>query len=271
VASFDEVVPPGQAGKITARMNTGHGRGAQSKTVTVTSNDPVEPVTPLTFRAYVEGSVVFVPGEAITIVSRGEARRPGRVIVRKDPTEKGDLKVTDLTSSAAWLSPTARRVDSSQDAADGLPAASPGDWIITATLSADAPTGNHRETVRFATGLPREPQIELPVTVFIPADITISPNPLELRTTGLSVSGSAIVVVRGGIDRSGMTVKAEPGDFSATLEPSGATSARVQVAWVPDGPTGATAGQVTVQVGDHSAVLPVRVLIAKPAAATKTP
>jgi hypothetical protein len=267
VASYDEVVPPGQVGKIRARLSTGHGRGAQAKVVSVTTNDPDQPNTNLTLRAYIEGSVLFLPGEAINLFSRAETVRPGRVIVRKDPTEKGDLEIADLSSSAPWIAATARRVEVEEPPSDGLPAASPGDWVIEARVAGNAPTGNRRETIRFRTGLTREPRIELPVTAFIPADLTLSPPQLELRAAeGVGAAGSAVVLLRAGLDRSGITISVAPADFQATIEPAGPTNARLQVRWEPGGPTGATDGQVTVRLGEKTAVLPVRVSVARSAA-----
>jgi hypothetical protein len=40
---FPRVLPPGKAGKIKVKLNTGHSPGEHVKTVTIRSNDPEQP------------------------------------------------------------------------------------------------------------------------------------------------------------------------------------------------------------------------------------
>src|SRR5262249_2037118 len=54
VADFDKVVKPGQTGKVTAHVDTTNFTGPIAKTVTLETNDPSVPSSPLTIHAIVK-------------------------------------------------------------------------------------------------------------------------------------------------------------------------------------------------------------------------
>src|SRR5262245_42033764 len=57
VASFDEAIPPGKAGKVTAQLHTESYRGPVEKEIVVTSDDPENRTMALRLKATIVGSV----------------------------------------------------------------------------------------------------------------------------------------------------------------------------------------------------------------------
>ena len=99
---------------------------------------------------------------------------PAKLLIRKDATEKGTLAISGLAPSAKWLKTSVRKVDAAEPAADGMPPAQPGDYVLS--VQADgAPVGSHVESVTFNTGLPREPKITIPVTASVQAAVNKAP------------------------------------------------------------------------------------------------
>jgi hypothetical protein len=54
VADYDKVIPPGGEGKVTLKIDTGGYRGEVTKNTRVHTNDPKNPVSTLTIKAFVK-------------------------------------------------------------------------------------------------------------------------------------------------------------------------------------------------------------------------
>ena len=123
MASFDEVVPPGQAGTIRASIHTSNYKGPIGKTITVTHDDASQGPITLAVKANVIGSVNVYPYASLTLSQRLKGwTKPGLLLVRKDETENGSLAVEGLTASVPWLKVTSRKVTTDEPAVEGLPA-----------------------------------------------------------------------------------------------------------------------------------------------------
>ncbi len=258
MASFDEAIPPGQAGKVTATIRTEGLRGPVAKTITVTSNDPVRPTMTLTLKAVLVGSVELLPGPAMSIQVSGPAQAsgPSRLLIRREPTEEGTLQVSGITSSVPWLAVTARPVGTTEPAAGGIPPAQPGDWILEAKPGADAPSGMSRVEVRFKTGLTREPEVVVPVSVSTPVAVSVFPmQRMNLQMAGKTfVAGQAKLLLR---RDAAVQEEMKISDVSSTISWLQVTARRV------DAPEAAGGGIPAAQPGDW-------ILEAKPAGEAPT-
>ncbi len=255
-------------GKIKGAIRTeGLHAGSLAKSIAVTTDDPAHPSATLIIKVNIVGSVNLFP--ASLFLAFGDARGPvGRLLVRKDETEKGDLKVSDVAAGAPWLAVTARRVEAATPAVPPLPAAQPGDWEIEATANpAGLPTGAYQAQLRFKTGLPREPEISVPVSFRIPPEVNVSTPQLLLPpppTAGEAAKGMMYAMVRSDLNPADLRAEAEPASFHVALEPSGPRGYKVAVTWTPEGADPPREGRVTIRLGKYATVVAVRV--ATPAA-----
>jgi hypothetical protein len=262
VASFDEVVPPGKAGNIKASIHTANLKGPIGKSITVTHDDATQQPIVLGVTAKIIGSVDVFPFAGMQLARRRRGfENPAKLLIRKDPTEKGTLAITGLAPSKPWLKTTARRVDAAEPAADGMPPAQPGDFVLS-VQAVGAPVGSHVENVSFKTGLGREPKITIPVTVSVQAAVNLQPMELVVTADAKSpggASGEVLASIREDLDPKTLTLRSDNPAFVARAEPPGERAFRVIVTWDGKGPRPTDATTVHLNVGTESVDLPVRV------------
>jgi len=270
VASFDEVVPPGKAGNIKASIHTANYKGSIGKSITVTHDDPTQGPISINVLAKIVGSVDVLPFPALQI---GRRRRgfetPAMLIVRKDPSEQGTLAVDGLVASAAWMKVSARKVTAEEPAVEGLPAALPGD-VVVSVLAKGAPVGTSVESISFQTGLTREPKVTVPVTVNIQPLVTLQPNDLILNPVpggGGGATGQVLAALREDLDPKTVTVTSDTKAFVVRLDPPGESAFRIIVDWDGKGKQPPTETTLHLHVGSETVNLPVRVNLGRLAAA----
>ncbi|HUC44557.1 MAG TPA: hypothetical protein VMR65_10985 [Candidatus Sulfotelmatobacter sp.] len=263
MASFDEVVLPGKAGKIKASVNTSHYTGDITKAITVTDNDSSQPTISLTVKAKVVGSVTVLPYPAIALAPRLQRNgAPSKLLIRKDPTEQGTMKIGGLKASADWLKAAVRPVTAVEPPAEGLPEAQPGDVVLSVELGDTPPQGYHAETVVFNTGLPREPTVSIPVNVTVRGPIMLQPSDLILQTLPTDphrATGRVFVNVREDLDPSQLTVVSGDKAFVAKMDASTQRAFQMTVDWTDSGTGSPTETVLQLRLGDVIATLPVRV------------
>jgi hypothetical protein len=274
VASYDEAIPPGQAGKITATLKTEAARGPIEKSITVTSNDDSRGPVNLRLRAQVVGSVEFLPRAGLLLPAGAQWEWSAKLLVRKDETEKGELKISDVTASVPWLKATATPVTEPLPAAEGLPLAFPGDWIMSVEVTDEAPKVQGGFQVKFKTGLTREPEATLPVSVVIQHPMRAVPLALQLQAppAGGEVSGTVTLSLRPGLDKEVPTATVSPDAFTVRLEPAGHRKYAVRVGWRPDPAAPESTprqGAVILKAADQQLTVQVRVSEARAAAAAR--
>jgi hypothetical protein len=266
VASFDEVVPPGQAGSIKASIHTQNYKGSITKSVTVTHDDKSQAPIVVSVLAKIVGSVDVLPFPALQIGRRPRGfDTPAKLIVRKDPTEQSDLKLEDLVSSVSWLKVTSRKVEADEPAVEGLPAAKAGD-VMLSVLATAAPVGTSVENFSFKTGLPREPKVTIPVTVNVQPLVTLQPNDLILNPAPDHpelATGQVLASLREDIDPATVSVSSESKAFVVHVDPPGAKAFRVTVDWSAKGKHPPTESTVRIHIGKETIDLPVRVNLAR--------
>lgn len=258
MASYDEVIPPGQVGKIRSTLKTDHYNGPVAKTITVTTNDPALPVTTLTLKARIAGSVQIFPTPVFGLNYASPLAMRPRIVVRKDETEKGELLVADLKPSQPWIKVEAKKVAAPGPAVEGLPEVRAGDWILEAKLDPIPGIGPRNETISFSTGLSREPTVSIPVSIYIPPPIQVNPQELILLPAAAEATGILYARLRADLDPSALTIEASPAEFEAKLNPQRAQAVQVVVTWREGAGARHTSGSVTLRLGAESVVIPVR-------------
>ncbi len=266
MASFDEVVPPGKAGTIRVRLHTSNYTGTIGKTVTVTHDDPTQGALTLSFSANIVGSVNVLPHASLQLGTRLKGfGTPARLIVRKDPTERGTLAVDGLVASASWLKVTSRRVTGDERPGEGVPAALPGDFVVSAQVDAP-PVGSHAESITFRTGLPREPQVKIPVLVMVQPAVVLQPNDLRLNPkpgASAEATGQVLASIREDLDPKSLVVSSDASAFSVRVDPPGERAFRLIVDWEEKGENSPTETKIHVRAGGETVELPVRVMRAR--------
>ena len=269
MASFDEVVPPGKAATLKASIHTANYKGPIGKQVTVMHDDKSQGPIVLNVTANIVGSVEVLPFPALQLArQRRGFKTPALLIIRKDATEKGNLAFSGLAASAPWLKVSSRKVTKEEPPVEGLPAAQPGDIVVSVQADPTTAVGSHVENFTFKTGLPREPVVTIPVTVFVQApimvqstELTLIPNAGAADTATAQVLGS----VRDDFDPKEITVTSDVPAFTPSVEATSSQSFRVTVAWSGKGKNPRTESVVHIKAGKESVDLPVRVNLAKPA------
>lgn len=254
-------------GTIKATIQTERYRGPVAKGITVTTNDPQRGTLQLTVRLDIAGSVTLLPGQVLTVGNLRGRPGPARMLVRKDPSETGTLRIGGLRASVPWLGVRAVEVgpDGAGGPVEGAGEARPGDWIVEAQVQGEPPDGARSLTVTFETGLSREPTVSVPVQVLWRPAIRFS-SPSVVLDPGAGAPPPLLVSFRPDVDVRGATVTAEPEGLEARLETANAQAMHVRLRWAAASPP-PTEGRVTVRAGSDSATAAVR-FSNVPAAAT---
>jgi len=142
-------VAPGAEGAIEARCDTSNDFGPQTRTVTVYSNDPAQPVSTLTLRADVEAEVAADPAQLyVGHVQRGDTLpREVRAIAAA-----GEVSVDQVRSSGPVL-----------QAALTPPAPGGLGKRVRLTIQPGAPLGRFEEAITVYTSSPRRPTLTVAV------------------------------------------------------------------------------------------------------------
>ncbi|HKQ61365.1 MAG TPA: DUF1573 domain-containing protein [Candidatus Polarisedimenticolaceae bacterium] len=270
VASFDDTVLPARTGKVTATVKTENFHGPIEKQVTLTTDDPLAPSTLLRIKANVVGSVAFMPRSQFVFPAGFDWSYAGKLLVRKDETESGELRVAEVTTSAPWLIASARRVDSAQPVAEPLPAAMAGDYILEVRVGEDVTDAPGPQTVTFHTGLPREPVVTVPVSVSFRSPLRLQYAQLLLRPGAAGDkqrTASLTATMRPGLAKEQLKATAMPEPFAVKLERDGERNYTATVTWQPTGDAAPKDGSVVFEVAGQTVTLPVHVAEATATAA----
>lgn len=214
VASFDEVIPPGGVGKVTAEVTTEAFRGPIAKDLTVFTSDPTNPMLTLTVRAEIQPAVDALPGYFRFQHVQGEA--PVVVEQRVWSTGLPDLAVLGVSSPLPQIAVSFRPATDAEREAG----VAGRQWIVTATLASDAPTGPLTGDVVVRTSHPDQPELLLPIAGYVRPVVAASPPRLDFGAFGggeprrgsviVTNYGSApVTVLAAETDIAGLTAKVD--------------------------------------------------------------
>jgi hypothetical protein len=266
VASFDKAIPPGQEGTIRFKVKTSHLRGKVKRSVTVSSNDPENPKTILLISLDSVGSVNILPSYRIVLNDRNDTYRRSKLLLRKDATETGTLTVRDVTVSSPMLVAEARPATETESFHPRRIQVEPGDWVLDVRLEGEPDPGLHRQSVKFKTGLSREPEITVPVTVSIRSFVNVSRRKLVLEepSQGTPVRGELTARLRKGVDPERLQVAVSPKAFRLSTERMEGGDLRLEVVLEPQGPKFPYRGIIQFRHGSKTFEVPIQVKRSRP-------
>jgi hypothetical protein len=158
-----EIIPSGQEGTISATFDTTRFSGEKSKSISVYSNDPTQPVVTLVLQGEVAIEIEADPPQLyLGRVRRGEeTTRSVDVLYAADkPIEIAKVETTSslLTIQTQPLERDGRK----------------GKKLIV-TLKKDAPLGRLNDEIRVKTTSEKRPTIEIPVFGSVEGDLVLAP------------------------------------------------------------------------------------------------
>jgi len=232
VAKYDEVIPPGGVGYVTATILTETLTGPVGQGVSVLTNDPTSPVTSLLVRAEVVFAVRVLPEKPIVLRSQAGELPVRRVIRRSANSGHGFFGIAGLRTSAPWIDARARKVREPEPASGGLPAVTPGDWILEVRLDGQPMYGKRHEVIEFKTGLERQPHVKLDVHADILPPVLLPVDRLFLQARGEAAAETLSFTVREGLDPSAVRASASPEGLTVQLEPGDGPAMTARVRWM---------------------------------------
>lgn len=217
---------PGESGVIEVSFNPHNKKGAQRQTVTITSNDPVNPRKDVAIMANVTPLVSIEPQvvQFGQVVKGKGAKQTVKVVATIPNFKLAEVTTTDGKILGASMGETKESVD--QKGANG---ATPTVTEVEMTLSPDAPVGMVQQNVTIRTS---DPNRILNVTVVgeVLGDVNVQPPRLALGalTVNQTISQQMKLTHRSGAKFN--IIKAE--------EVPGTGDKRLSVAVKPDGDKG---------------------------------
>ncbi len=230
-----------------AKLDTSAQAGLVGKGLSILTNDAAVSTGQVVMRARVVGSVLMLPGYKALLSNRRAMMETTHFLIRQEPGEAGDLAITQARASVPWIEIEVQELTEQYPSERGTPAGWPGDWLLRATLKDGAPSGNHTETVRFKTGLPREPEVKLQIAVDIQPAVNLNAEEIRL------VPGQPLMVLasmRPGLTQTEVKLSATDRRLTARTEPGRGRFFKIHLEW--NGPAPTDPVELKMQVGGET-------------------
>jgi hypothetical protein len=156
---YDRVIQPKQEGVIEAELRSAGFRGAQIKTIQVTTNDPDQPNLTLRLTANIKTAFEVRPSETLTVALKDNEPTVQEVEIVSNTDES--LEVQQVTTTATYAKAEAQRLDDKRQK-------------VVITINPDAPPGRTNFAVIARTKSQRTPQIN--INVMCEKGIIVTPN-----------------------------------------------------------------------------------------------
>jgi len=180
VAEYDEVIPPGETGKIHAELDTSGVSGAAAKGITVFTNDPDKPRLQLTLRVRTVEHLYFNPGFARFV--KGHGHSPGTVKQVFYSPDFEDLEIEEVESPYPFLEVAYHEAGEGERWAD----VEGRQYVFTLTLDySQAPVGPVAGNVLVRTNHPKQPEAQLPVSGFVRPLLAVTPPIADFGSVSL--------------------------------------------------------------------------------------
>ncbi|MFN7018351.1 MAG: DUF1573 domain-containing protein [Fimbriimonadales bacterium] len=201
---YDKVIEPGKEGKIEAELRSAGFRGAQVKTIQVTSNDPDSPNLTLRLTANIRVAIEVRPSEQIPIALKSDAPTVQEVEIVSNTDEP--LEVQDVRVNVPFATARAEKIDEKRTK-------------VIITINPDAPAGRNTILATARTNSTAQPQVNIalnyekgivvtPTTVFFGAINSATPLPIE-RVVTVSRADKGFQIKKFEVDDPNIEVKHE--------------------------------------------------------------
>ena len=249
------MIPPGQVGELITRLDTSTLSGLVGKGVSIYSNDTRSPGIMVSVRARVVGSAVVLPGYKALLSNRRIETRSQPFLIRKEPGEVGDLRITGARASVPWIDVEVRELTENWPGEKGLPSGFPGDWLLLAALKPGAPFGQSQEEIRFNTGLRLEPEVRLSIA-------TESRPPVNLNEPEISIvageSSTILASLRGDLPPQAVKLTAPEGLNARAERGRRGRFFKIHLEW--SGPVPSEPLELQMEIAGETQTIPVRVV-----------
>jgi hypothetical protein len=238
-------------------LHTDKLRGSLGRPITVRTNDPARPIVMFTVRANVLASVEVYPFESVHLSNRGASLARSTLLIKKDATESGELKIASPQASVPWITVRSEKLTGERPGTTGMPTGKPGDWVVEAAIG-DAPGyGRHTAELVLDTGLGREPVVRIPVTVDVLPPVTLSQESLLIpwpATDPAAARGTVHAQLRQGLDPTRLQAEGDPPSLAVELERAGPRGFKIAARWTE---SRTPEGAVVLRIGSESVRIPV--------------
>ncbi|MBI3303732.1 MAG: DUF1573 domain-containing protein [Deltaproteobacteria bacterium] len=158
-----DVVPPGKEGTISATFDTSHFSGEKAKSISVYSNDPLQPVATLTLQGEITVEVAVEPAQLyLGRLRRGE-ETTRTVEVLYDANKPIAITKVENTSPVVKV----QTEDLTKEGQKGKK--------LLVTLKKDAPLGRLNDQITVTTTSQKRPSVAIPVFGSIEGDVLVLP------------------------------------------------------------------------------------------------
>ncbi|MEO7794216.1 MAG: DUF1573 domain-containing protein [Thermoanaerobaculia bacterium] len=181
VASFDANIAPGAVGKIHAEIDTVDFAGPIAKTITVLSNDPLQPRVTLTIKARVEPQVNATPGYARFVFVQQQAASTVKQTLWAENYD--GLKILAVKSPYKFIHASFHPA-SAEERRPEVPTAN--QWIVETTIQQDAEIGALRDFLVIETNHPKQKELRLAITGFVRPLLSVMPAVAEFGSLSFS-------------------------------------------------------------------------------------
>lgn len=181
VAEYDEVIAPGETGKVHAEINTAVLGERSKRQITVYTNDPERPVVQLAFDALPVPLLDIFPGYARYRTVRGEDE-PALLKQWVYALDGTDFAVTDVESPSPYLDVSFHKAGEDEQSPKVRERA-PGSvqWVVEMQLDYNAaPLGAIAQEVVVHTSHPVAKEIVIPVSGFVRPGMWATPHEVDL-------------------------------------------------------------------------------------------
>ncbi len=156
---YDRVIEPKKEGVIEAELRSAGFRGAQIKTIQVTTNDPDQPSLTLRLTANIKTAFEVRPSDTLTLALKEGEPTTQEVEIVSNTDEP--LEIQQVTTSVPFAKAEAQRIDEKHQK-------------VVITVNPDAPAGRSNFFVTVRTSSQRTPQVN--ITVACEKGIIVTPT-----------------------------------------------------------------------------------------------
>lgn len=193
VAEYTKTVAPGEKGTIHASIDTKRFRGPITKSITISSNDPVDSKVSLQAKATVKPFVDVLPSQHVFLrADRGQVMSKQVTLVSHE--EEFELAIEKIESSSELVSVTFAPVEEGQTDEDGQPLE--GNFTVDVTLSDAAPVGRVNGTVDIFTNSEKAAKITIQVRGNVRGLVQVRPSRVFLGNLAETVEEPVVKTVR---------------------------------------------------------------------------
>lgn len=215
VASFDKTIAPGATGKVHAELDTADFQGPLAKTITVLSNDPVNPKLTLTIKVKVQPHIGVHPGYARYIYV--QTLDPGTISQTLWPLDGKDFKVLGVESPYKFIKTSFHEATETERRPD----VEGRQWQIEMTIQPDADVGPLREFLVVKTDHPEQPEVRIPISGFVRPLLHVTPQVADFGEIKMAGEPQAVELTLVNFGEDAITIEgidSESPGVSATSE-----------------------------------------------------